>query len=45
MLSLIGMRECSTLNRAACAREPCLRRSLRVLRLKAEQWHGRRYDV
>ena len=36
MLSLIGMRECSTLNRDAYAREPCLRRSLRALRLKAD---------
>ena len=36
ILSLIGMRECSTLNRDACAREPCLRRSLRALRLKAD---------
>ena len=36
MLSLIGMRECSTLNRDAYAREPCLRRSLCALRLKAD---------
>ena len=36
MLSRIGMRECSTLNRDAYAREPCLRRSLRALRLKAD---------
>ena len=31
-----SFRECTTLNRDAYAREPCLRRSLRALRLKAD---------